>query len=451
MKILIAVHHFPPRYTGGAEWETYRIAATLQARGHQVKVICVERVDQGPKEGVTWVDDVYEGISVRRLTFNQALVPDPVRWEYDNLWIGENLEGLITDFKPDVFHLISGYLISGRSLCVAHDLGIPTVVSLMDFWFLCPRISMLRGDGHLATLPINPATCAQCLATNKRRYKILGNIVPGLMENYWRLQKSNVQNIVQRQNFLQKTLSEADVIIGRSKYLCSTYEEAGIPSGKIIFSRQGLDFAELTPEKVMKSPSKLLRVGYLGQIARLKGVHVLLEAARRLPGAQMQVSVYGDVTRFPNYSTQLKRIIGNDRRLTLAGTYHGREDLTRLLREIDVIVVPSLWYENSPNVILEAFAHQTPVIASNLGGMAELVQHGENGLVFEVGNPDDLARQLQRLSVEPDLLAKLQTGIGPIKSVSMEIDELEAVYQKLLSGEKSYIHNAEPVNRLVTI
>ncbi len=446
MKILIAVHHFPPRYTGGAEWETYRIAATLQARGHEVLVVYVERVDQGPKDGVTWVDDVYEGVPVRRLSFNQAFIPDPARWEYDNPWIGDHLKGLIGEFKPDIFHLISGYLISGRSLSVAHDLEIPTVVSLMDFWFLCPRISMLRGDGHLATLPINPVTCAQCLASNKRRYKILGNVVPGLMENYWRLQKSSVQSIVERQNFLQKTLSQADTIIGRSKFLCSTYKEAGIPSEKIVFSRQGLNYADLTAEKVKKSPSKVLRVGYLGQIARLKGVHVLLEAARRLPDAQMHVLVYGDTTRFPKYSAQLKQSIGNDGRLTLAGTYRGREDLTLLLRDIDIIVVPSLWYENSPNVILEAFAHRTPVIASDLGGMAELVQHGENGLLFENGNPDDLARQLQRLLVEPDLLARLQTGIGPVKSVSMEIDELEAIYQKLLAGEKSYIHSSEPVS-----
>lgn len=156
MKILLAVHHFPPHYTGGAEWETYRIASTLQARGHIVRVVCVERVDQGPKDGVSWVDDSYDGIPVRRLSFNREFAADAVKWEYDNPWIGDHIKGLSGEFRPDIFHLISGYLLSGRSLLAAHEMGIPSVVSLMDLWFLCPRISMLRSDGRVSTLPIDP-------------------------------------------------------------------------------------------------------------------------------------------------------------------------------------------------------------------------------------------------------------------------------------------------------
>ncbi len=446
MKILIAVHHFPPRFTGGAEWETYRIAATLRARGHQVRVVCVERVDQGPKDGVAWEDDLYNGVAVRRLSFNRASVPDIDRFEYDNPWIGKALEDLIHEFQPDIFHLISGYLITGRAIAVAHDLGIPTVVSLMDFWFLCRRVSMLRSDGRLSTLPIDPVTCAQCIAADRRRYRLLGQVAPGAMQLYWRLQKTNAREIASRLDFLQKALLQADAIIGRSQYLCKTYVEAGFPSEKIVFSRQGLDFPWLTPEKAAKTPSNRLRVAYLGQIAWLKGVHVLLEAARQLPEAQLDVAIYGDADRFPGYTAQLTRIIGNDPRLKLAGAYHGREDLTRLLREIDVVVVPSLWYENSPNAILEAFAHHTPVIASDLGGMAELVKHGENGLRFETGKPEDLTRQLQRLLSEPGLLAALQAGIGPQKSVAQEIDELEAIYLGVLPGETVYLPKTERVN-----
>ena len=85
MKVVIAVHHFPPRYTGGAEWETYRIASTLRARGHEVHVICVERIDAGQAEGVSWTDEIYNDLPVRRLSYNLAAAPDPVRWEYDNL------------------------------------------------------------------------------------------------------------------------------------------------------------------------------------------------------------------------------------------------------------------------------------------------------------------------------------------------------------------------------
>jgi glycosyltransferase involved in cell wall biosynthesis len=93
-----------------------------------------------------------------------------------------------------------------------------------------------------------------------------------------------------------------------------------------------------------------------------------------------------------------------------------------------------VWYENSPNVILEAFAHHTPVVASDLGGMAELVRDGENGLLFAPGDADSLARQLRRLLDDPHLLSALRAGIGPVKSVAQEMDELEGVYQTVVGN-----------------
>jgi glycosyltransferase involved in cell wall biosynthesis len=90
--------------------------------------------------------------------------------------------------------------------------------------------------------------------------------------------------------------------------------------------------------------------------------------------------------------------------------------------------VPSVWYENSPNVILEAFAHRTPVIASDLGGMAELVQHDVNGLVFEPGNAKALARQLRRLLDDSDLLARLRDGITPVRTIGDEMRQVIDIY-----------------------
>ncbi len=438
MKILIAVHHFPPHFTGGAEWEAYHMAEVLQSRGHSVKVVCIENVNQGPASAVTWSDELFQGISVRRLSFNRALIPDPVRYEYDNPWIGQHFERLFDEYKPDIFHLISGYLMSGSPIQVAHERRIPSLVSLEDFWFLCPRITMLRSDGELSTLPIDPYVCASCLSGEKRRFKVLNQLAPALMQSYWHLQKSKAQGIEARTKFLNTTLHTVDRMIVRSNFLRSTYITAGAPAEKMIFSRQGLDFPALPPELENEPASRSLRVGYLGQVAWHKGIHVLLEAARRIPDAHLEVKVYGDAERFPSYSAQLRRIIANDERLSLAGSYKGYEEEARVLRNLDVIVVPSLWYENSPNVILEALAQRVPVIVSNLGGMAEMVHHEGNGLVFDVGSAEDLARQLQRLCVEPDLLPRLQAGIEPVKRVAEEIDELEHAYLDLLARDKAF-------------
>jgi glycosyltransferase involved in cell wall biosynthesis len=93
--------------------------------------------------------------------------------------------------------------------------------------------------------------------------------------------------------------------------------------------------------------------------------------------------------------------------------------------------VPSRWPENSPNVILEAQAIGIPVIASNLGGIPEMVAHDRNGLLFAADDAADLARQLQRLVDEPDLLPRLQKHAIPVESVNAELDRLCELYTEI--------------------
>lgn len=438
MKIVIGVHHFPPAYTAGAELEAYRIACQLQSRGHQIQVICVERIDQPHANGLTWRDDEYDGLPVRRLFFSLKDTPDPFRWSYDNLWIGEHLDQLFAEFKPDLFHLISGYLLSGRAIHVAQAHDIPVVVSLMDFWFLCPRITFLRSDNTLSTLPLDAATCAKCLGEESRRFRIPGQLFPAVMAWYWQHQPDSIQRMEERITFLQHTLNLADAIICRSQFFQKTFTEAGIIPEKLHFSRQGWEFPQLDEALLVKTPSDQLRVGYVGQIAPHKGVHVLFDAVQALADVPLQVKAYGDKSRFPAYTARLQKQVAQDRRLSLPGVYKA-QDVSRVFQGIDVLVVPSLWYENSPNVILEAFAHGTPVLVSDLGGMAELVQEGQNGLRFKAGDAAALAAQLRRLVEEPGLLPQLQSGMEPIKTVAQEVDELETIYQHLLYSQPETI------------
>lgn len=409
-----------------------RTAQALQARGHTVRAICIERIDAGPDEP-PWQDDVFEGVNVRRLNMNLDQAPDPFLWEYDNCWVGEHVRAMIEEDQPDIFHLISGYKMTARALHVAQEMGLPTVVTLTDFWFICRRINMLRSDDTLSTLPIDPVRCARCVAEERRRYRIPGRITPWLADAFWRTQKKHIRQMEARQAFLRTTLNRACAIISPSQFLRSVYIEEGVQPERIIFSRQGRDFPDLTPELLAKTPSDVLRVGYIGQLGPVKGVHVLFEAVRRLSDARLVVRAYGNPAQFPHYMKQLQRLAHGEPRIEFAGVRSPRE-MTQVWREIDVLVVPSVWYENSPNVILEAFAHCTPVIASNLGGMAELVQHEKNGLLFTPGNVADLARQLSRVIAHPDLLNRLRAGIEPIKSVKEEMDELEAIYRRVLEA-----------------
>src|SRR5262249_22165933 len=117
-----------------------------------------------------------------------------------------------------------------------------------------------------------------------------------------------------------------------------------------------------------------------------------------------------------------------DDRILLRGGYR-RADLADILADLDVVVVPSLWYENAPLVIAEAFAAGRPVVTSNLGGMSEAVRDGVNGLLFEPGSSAGLADALGRLATEPGLLARLRRGFEPVRTVAAEVESLLAIYR----------------------
>ncbi len=425
MYISLAVHHFPPQYTGGAEWRAFRTARALVARGHRVQVVTIEDI-QGETFEARATE--YEGVPVKRLSFNLQAAPDPFRWQWDNPWIGEFFRSEFAAQRPDVFHLFSGYLMTASPLRVAQEMGIPTVVSLTDFWFLCPRITLLRSDGSLSTPPIDPPRCARCLGEEKRRFRYLGKAFPALARGYWRLQKRNADAIAQRLDYLLDTLNHVSCAISPSNFVRQVHIQAGIAPKRIVFSRQGHDFPALNEAGREKTPSERLRVGYIGQIATHKGVHTLLEAVRALPDCPLEVYLYGNANAFPAYTRRLKRLCAGDERIHWQGVFP-REAIGEVHRNLDVLVVSSVWYENSPNTILEAFAYGTPVLASDLGGMAELVQPGVNGLHFPPGDSKALRLHLKALAADKSRLESLRPSADNIPSVAQEIDALETIYK----------------------
>jgi hypothetical protein len=117
---------------------------------------------------------------------------------------------------------------------------------------------------------------------------------------------------------------------------------------------------------------------------------------------------------------------------------------------LDVLVVPSQWYD-FPLIIHEAFAVQTPVIATRLGGMAEAVEHDVNGLLFEPKNVEDLICQLRRICEEPGLLRRLQAGIPEVKTIAREVDELVAFYARLVARDQQPVASQQPYTNALTM
>ena len=450
MKVVLATHHFLPRYMAGAELYAYRTARWLQEHEHRVAVVCVESIADG--DGKLRVErEDYEGLAVYRLYFNLARTPDPFRWSYWNPDIGAWLEGFLRQQAPDVLHVNSGYLLSASVIPAGRAAGVPVVLTLHDYWFVCPRLHLRRPDGALTVLPNRPAECAWCLMTERRRYRLpdvasggrLGRLATAWLE---RRRSPRVQAIEERRRLLREALGQVTAFIAPSRFLRDIYIGQGLPPERFYLVRYGLDMrlwreARGTQgnsgERVgtFKDPSPPLRIGYLGQLEPHKGVHVLIQAFRRLSlpnreGRDASLAIYGDPSRNPGYARRLRRLASGEPRIVFASAYDNRR-VVEVLAGLDVCVVPSIWYENSPTIILEAQAWGLPVVTSDLGGMAEMVRHEVDGLLFRPGDADDLARQLQGLLDEPELLPRLRANAPPVMTMEEQMQALMGVYQNV--------------------
>lgn len=381
---------------------------------------------------------------MRRLFFNLASAPDPFRYTYDNPWIGEHLQTWLAQDPPDVFHVIGGYLISASALDAARAAGIPTFVTLLEFWFQCAVNILLRGDNTLCDGPSDLVDCARCVMDQQRRYRFFDERVPRASRAFWHFAANHswladstslaawLAQLDARRAKLYETLVNVDTLISPSRFLLDKVAENGVPREKMRLVAHLENKSPFTT-RWRKTASDHLRIGYLGQMTKMKGVDVLIDAFQRIkPRAQPpQLVLYGNVNAFPAFGQTLQAKARGNPNILFKGTYD-REQVYTVLQEIDVLAFPSIWYENAPRVLREAFETGTPVIAGNLGSAAEYVTQDVNGLLFERGDVNDLTRQIQSLVDEPARVETLRRGIPRVKPLDDEMSELLALYAQTL-------------------
>jgi glycosyltransferase involved in cell wall biosynthesis len=173
-------------------------------------------------------------------------------------------------------------------------------------------------------------------------------------------------------------------------------------------------------------------VGYAGRLTEAKGAHVLVEAAARLePEVPLEVHIYGDLQQEPAYGDRLRALARNAPHVKFRGRF-GRDELAEVFSALDVVAVPSLWYENNPLIAQEAFAAGRPVIASDLGGMAEFVEHEVSGWLFPPGDAGALAERLRAVALGPEQIGRMRGGLPRVRTIAEECDTLDALYASLL-------------------
>jgi glycosyltransferase involved in cell wall biosynthesis len=449
VRILFAAHQFFPEHYAGVEIVTLGLARELRARGHETYVLAPKRsipannIEPGEVE-----DYEFEGVPVRRIGRRKGGVSRRYyRLDYEDKLMAQRAREYMQEIRPDIVHAEHFQGLSASVIPVFKEFDVPLVYTATDFWTICPVVDLRRHDGVMCTGP-ELVHCPRCIASrdHNTRMKARLDMVPdtalriaGMLSETPLSERSHslrhVRALKERPGHIRAKMEQVDHIIVYTRLMRDLLLANGIGKGKIGISHYGIDTSNISTFPRNRNLPPPLRVGFIGTLAPHKGCDILIRAFKSLPpelGATL--TIYGNLERFESFVGRLRELAKGDERISFAGPFQ-REKVGRVLTELDTLVVPSRWYENQPGVILEAFAAGMPVVATDLGGMSEFVEHEENGLLFERENAEDLARQLRRLGEELGLLERLRAGIGPVKTVRENVDELEELYGTLLARE----------------
>lgn len=225
-------------------------------------------------------------------------------------------------------------------------------------------------------------------------------------------------DMLRREMFLKRFLAEADAFVSPSHFLLSRFADWGLPADRLVMIENGLEAGTPRPSRSLPKGGRRNRFAFFGQLNPFKGIKVPVEAVSRIPSEDWGDSllyVYGGNLEVQPEEFQaavrelFRRTAG---RVRFGGSYRG-EDLPGLIADVDWVIVPSTWWENAPVVIQEAQFHGRPVIASDIGGMAEKVRDGIDGLHFRVSSAASLAETMVRAAATPALWDRLHAGIAP--------------------------------------
>ncbi len=406
--------------SGGGTTVPRLAAKELARRGWEVTVFhaAVKPTPSGqPYEVVEWDEDGVHLIGVHNRPHGLFDLGNPDR-EIDDPAITAAFERALEQVRPDVVHFHNLHNLGAALIDQVAARGVPAYFTTHNYWLICPRAYLLNDRGAICAGPGDGATCASCVGS------------PDVAGHQRRL--AEIRSRAERG--LTAILSVSDAVR-------RTLINAGYPSELIDTVRQSMPHDAEIWEQVGRDRQpgrvgKHLTVAFLGSAYPHKGPQLLIEAAQRTQ-ARLNIKILGEVP--DRFAGQLKAL---DRRgnVELCGAFSPSE-IGGLLREVDAVALPSMWWDCAPLAAAECLAARTPVLVPRLGGLPEAIRDGVDGLVFDGLDVDDLAGVLDRLALEPGLLEQLQAGIAQPRAFAAYVDELEAYY----GGARPSRVDSEPV------
>ncbi|MDQ3919446.1 MAG: glycosyltransferase family 4 protein [Acidobacteriota bacterium] len=416
LKLLYVCHNHPAVMPGGAETYALELYEAMR-RSDEFEPMFLAR--RGPSAGA----GVRMGTPLSRVNEDAGqyfFYTDPAGFDFfygtarDKSVYTKALREFLLTYRPDVVHLqhtiFFGFdLLRLIKTTLPHT---PIVYTLHEYLPICNRSGqMLRTVNNENCMEASPRRCNECFP----------DIPP--------------QDFFLRKRYIQSQFSLVDLFLAPSRFLVERYVDWGIPREKITFEENGRPVHPRPAVDVAKGPAN--RFAFFGQITEFKGVDVLLKAMRILgeeePPAAVHLWLHGANLqhRAREFQDEIKGLLEDTKRsVTMAGRYQPA-DLPALMANANWVVVPSIWWENAPLVIQEAFQNGRPVICSGIGGMAEKVTDGVNGLHFRAGDPHSLAQVMRRAATTEGLWESLCRGIPEVHRMEDHVRTLTDIYLSL--------------------
>jgi glycosyltransferase involved in cell wall biosynthesis len=407
LKICLISNWYAPYAKSGAGIYVNNIAKALYSAGHEVSVITMLPNYLGTSSLMPELKNE-DGIKVYRF---HPLMESRIKSQMFGkqfsipLWYSTELYNPQANFivkkilgkeNPDVVHVHCLRGISFSVVDAVKSMGFPIVYTCHDYRLICPFSTLLKRSGDICK-----KSRFICLAYRELVKKIINGKI--------------------------------DVVLTPSKFLLDLHTKNGFfMSDKTAVLPLGIEMGAREVDIRYTVNNEFIRFLYVGMLVKHKGVHILINAFRKITSENVFLEIVGDGP----YEKELKKLAEGDRRILFQGK-KPNDELPKFYKNATMSIVPSVWYDNSPLVIYESLREGTPVISSNMGGMPELITEGYNGFLFEAGNVEQLRILLEYAIDNPSDINKLRANaIVSVKKFDMKehVDNLVQVYRDCVRG-----------------
>lgn len=392
-RILVIAHGHPKINKGGGEIAAYNLFLGLKKQPQVEKVVFIGRAASTEHESTPWgqwTDD--------ELLFNSKMTDYFLFSQENKAFVWKEFRSFLEVFKPTIVHFHHYFHLGLEMIREVKNYSKSTklILTLHEYLGICFNSGqMIKTGSNKLCYKSSPRECNMCFPEIEASQFLL------------------------RDHYIKAYFHIVDQFISPSKFLIKRYTDWGLDPNKIEHIENGQPKSEFIPPR--KESEKVV-IAFFGQINPYKGVDVFLEAVQLLPKEitnQIQIQINGANLEYQpqEFKEKILKLLKLNSKIVINQGGYEPEELPGLLSQVNWVVIPSIWWENAPMVIQEAFNANVPILCSNIGGMAEQVEDRKTGIHFRVGKPADLANKIVEIVENRELEATLKANIRPAQTI----------------------------------